>query len=123
MIPEWKLALMSAKSLMSVDGRVIVSDFDTYTEQGKSIKDYLIRSWYAHDGVRIEAKSRHFITEEVFPSDNFTCTIARFQKKLMKVPISHYVACCRKGTITSPEGIRRPSMQDLTAAGEEKKMD
>lgn len=123
MIPEWKKALFSAKSLMSEDGRVIVSDFDTYTEQGKSVKDFLIRSWYAQDGVRIEAKSRHFITEEVFPSDKFTVTTARFQKKLMKVPIPHYVACCRKGTITTPEGFRRPSKTDLTSLGEEKKTD
>lgn len=123
MIPEWEKALFSAKNLMSADGRVIVSDFDTYTEQGKSIKDHLIRSWYAQDGVRIEAKSRHFISNEVFPADKFTVTMARFQKKLMKVPISHYVACCRKGTITTPEGFRRPSQQDLSAAGEEKKVD
>jgi hypothetical protein len=120
MIPEWEKALLSAKSLMSKEGRVIVSDFDTYTEQGKSIKDYLIRSWYAHDGVRIEAKSRHFMTEEVFPADKFTVTIARFQRKLMKVPISHYVVCMRKAPLEH-RSFRRPSMQDLTVAEETKK--
>lgn len=39
MIPDWKKALLSARSLMSADGRVIVSDFDTYTQEGNSIKD------------------------------------------------------------------------------------
>lgn len=121
MIPEWQKALLSAKSLMSEDGRVIVSDFDTYTAGGKSVKDFLIRSWYKQDGVRIEAKSRQFISEEVFPSDKFTVTMARFQKKLMKVSIPHYVACCRKGTITTLDGFRRPSEKDLTALSEEKK--
>lgn len=123
MIPEWQKALMSAKSLMSADGRVIVSDFDTYTEQGKSIKDMMIRTWYAQDGVRIEAKSREFISQEVFPPDSFTVTVARFQRKLAKVWIPHYVACCRNGTITTPEGFRRPSSFDLKKAGEEKKID
>jgi S-adenosylmethionine-diacylglycerol 3-amino-3-carboxypropyl transferase len=116
MIPDWKKALLSAKSLMSVDGRVIISDFDTYTVNGTSIKDFLIRTWYAQDGVRIEAASRKFITEEVFSSDKFTVTLARFQRKLARVSIPHYVMCCRKGTITTPKGLRRPSMPDLTAA-------
>jgi ubiquinone/menaquinone biosynthesis C-methylase UbiE len=123
MIPDWQTALLSAKSLMSVDGRVIVSDFDTYTEEGKSIKDWCIRTWYAQDSVRIEAKTRQFIKETVFPSDEFTVTLARFEKKFLKVSIPHYVACCRKGTITTPEGFRRPSHHDLTkmSNGEEKK--
>ena len=121
MIPEWEKALQSAKSLMSVDGRVIVSDFDTYTEEGNSIKDFLIRSWYAQDGVRIEAKTRKYITEQVFTApENFTVTLARFQRKLMKVSIPHYVACCRKNTETLPgTGHRRPSYQDLTKASNE----
>jgi len=123
MIPKWEEALMSAKRLMSVDGRVIISDFDTYTEQGTSIKDFLIRTWYAQDSVRIESKSRQFITNEVFTPDKFTVTMARFQRKLAGVWIPHYVACCRKGTITTPEGFRRPSMQDLSALSEEKKTD
>ena len=124
MIPDWQTALLSAKSLMSVDGRVIVSDFDTYTEEGKSIKDWCIRTWYAQDSVRIDAKTRQFIKETVFPSDEFTVTLARFEKKFLKVSIPHYVACCRKGTITTPEGFRRPSNHDLTkmySNGEEKK--
>ena len=120
MIPQWQLALQSAKSLMSVDGRVIISDFDTYTEQGTSFKDFLIRSWYAQDGVRIEAKSRQYISNEVFTADKFTVTMARFQKKLAGVRIPHYVACCRKNTVTNSEGFRRPSMQDLKAAEEKK---
>jgi len=121
MIPKWEEALFSAKSLMSEDGRVIISDFDSYTESGDSIKDFLIRSWYAQDGVRIEAKTRKFITEQVFPEDKFTLTVARFQKKLAKVSIPHYVACCRKGTITTPQGIRRPSYNDLNKAVQEEK--
>jgi S-adenosylmethionine-diacylgycerolhomoserine-N-methlytransferase len=123
MIPDWQKALLSAKSLMSADGRVIVSDFDTYTEEGKSLKDTMIRTWYKQDGVRIEAKTREFIRTEVFPNDKFTVTTARFQRKLAGVSIPHYVACCRKGTITTPEGYRRPSMQDLSSYGEEKKID
>jgi len=123
MIPDWQKALFSARGLMSVDGRVIISDFDTYTEKGKSVKDFCIRTWYAQDGVRIDAKSREFIATEVFSPDLFTVTMARFQRKLAGVWIPHYVACCRKGTITTPEGIRRPSYKDLTAVVEEKKMD
>lgn len=123
MIPEWQKALLSAKSLMSVDGRVIISDFDTYTEKGNSVKDFLIRTWYSQDGVRIEAKSREFITQEVFPSDQFTVTLARFQRKLAGVWIPHYVMSCRKGTITTAQGYRRPSMLDLKTLGEEKKVD
>ena len=121
MIPEWEKALRSANNLMSVDGRVIVSDFDTYTVDGKSFKDWMIRTWYRQDGVRIEAKSRQFIQQKIFPSDQFTVTTARFQRDLMGVAIPHYVACCRKGTITTPTGHRRPSAVDL--ASEEKKMD
>jgi ubiquinone/menaquinone biosynthesis C-methylase UbiE len=121
MIPEWERALESARSLMSADGRVIVADFDTYTEKGTSIKDMLIRTWYKQDGVRIEAKSRQVIQETMFPSDKFIVTVARFQRPLAGVSIPHYVACCRKGTVTSPEGLRRPSVQDLTAYGDEKK--
>jgi hypothetical protein len=51
------------------------------------------------------------------------------QKKLMKVNIPHYVACARKGTITMPDGFRRPSVPDLsklaaaTTYSEEKKQD
>lgn len=117
MIPEWEKALQSAKSLMSVYGRVIVSDFDTYTEQGDSIKDFLIRSWYAQDGVRIEAKTRKYITETMFSTPDYTVTLARFQRKLAKVSIPHYVACCRKNTETLPgTGQRRPSYQDLSKA-------
>jgi hypothetical protein len=36
MIPEWEEALLSAKSLMSAEGRVIFGLW-IYTEQGKSI--------------------------------------------------------------------------------------
>jgi len=121
MIPAWEKALRSAKSLMSVDGRVVASDFDTYTEGGKSVKDWMIRTWYKQDGVRIEAKSRQFIQETVFPSDQFTVTTARFQRRLAGVKIPHYVACCRKGTITTPTGHRRPSAVDLDRMSEEKK--
>jgi hypothetical protein len=48
----------------------------------------------AQDGVRIEAKTRNYITTSAFP--NSGVTTARFQRKLMKVPIPHYVMCCRK---------------------------
>jgi ubiquinone/menaquinone biosynthesis C-methylase UbiE len=114
MIPEWEKALYSAKSLMSDCGRVLVADFDTYTEKGSSLKDLLIRTWYKQDGVRIDAKSRQTITNEVFAEDEYTKTVARMQKKLAGVHIPHYVACCRKGTITMPDGFRRPSVPDLT---------
>jgi len=123
MIPKWEDALNSAKRLMSDDGRMLVADFDTYTEEGRSLKDFLIRSWYAQDGVRIEAKSRKVITEKVFTPDRFTITMARFQRKLAGVSIPHYVACCRKLTVTTSDGIRRLSHPDLTAVCEEKKMD
>lgn len=123
MIPEWEKALYSAKSLMSADGRVIISDFDTYTEKGNSIKDVMIRTWYKQDGVRIDAKSREVIQQKVFPSDKFIVTVARFQRKLAGVSIPHYVACCRKGTITAPDGLRRPSEVNLAAYNEVKKVD
>jgi predicted component of viral defense system (DUF524 family) len=46
MIPQWEKALNSP-SLMSDEGRVLVADFDTYTKEGKSIKDSsIIRTWY-----------------------------------------------------------------------------
>lgn len=118
MIPEWEKALYSAKTLMSDEGRLLVADFDTYTEQGNSFKDFLIRTWYKQDGVRIEAKSRDVILNEVFAENEFTKTCARMQKKLAGVWIPHYVACCRKGTITMPDGFRRPSVPDLTKFAE-----
>ena len=125
MIPEWKKALLSAKTLLSDQGRVIISDFDTYTEEGKSFKDWLIHMWYKQDGVRIEAESRRYIVNEVFAEPEFVTTVARFQKKLAGVRIPHYVACLRKETITTKEGIRKPSATDLKtlASGEEKKQD
>lgn len=113
MIPQWKRALHSAKSLMSVHGRVIVSDFDTYTEEGKSFRDWMIRSWYKQDGVRIEADSRDTIRQVFAPPSQYVITMARFQRKLAGVWIPHYVACCRKETETTPEGVRRPSLLNL----------
>jgi S-adenosylmethionine-diacylglycerol 3-amino-3-carboxypropyl transferase len=125
MIPEWEMALESAKTLMSADGRLVVADFDTYTEQGKSFKDFLIRSWYAQDGVRIEAKTRQVLTNKVFSPDKYTVTVARFQRKLCGVSIPHHVTCCRKETVTCEKGYRRPSNPNLKelASWEEKKMD
>ena len=128
MIPAWEQAIMSAKNLLSEDGRVIVSDFDTYTEAGNSIKDTLIQTWYKQDGVRIEARTRHFLQKTAFPEGQYVVTTMRTQKKLAGVWIPHSVICCRKGTITTPEGVRRPSMVDLRSAGnavdsEEKKCD
>jgi len=114
MIPEWEKALYSAKSLMSREGRVLVADFDTYTESGNSVKDWMIRNWYKLDGVRIEAKSRDTILNTIFGGDDYTNTVVRMQKKLAVVNIPHYVSCCRKGTITMPDGFRRPSVPDLT---------
>jgi len=124
MIPEWEQALYSAKSLMSEEGRVLVADFDTYTEEGKSFKDFLIRTWYRQDGVRIEARSREAISE-IFEGKEYTITCARMQRKLAGVWIPHYVACARKGTITMPNGFRRPSVPDLSKfyEAEEKKQE
>jgi hypothetical protein len=125
MIPDWEKALESAKSLLSADGRLVVADFDTYTEEGKSFKDFLIRTWYAQDGVRIEAKTRQVLTNNVFPSDKFTVTVARFQRTLCGVSIPHHVTCCRKQTATCEKGYRRLSNPDLKelASWEEKKTD
>ena len=126
MIPEWEKALYSAKSLMSDQGRVMVADFDTYTEEGNTLKDSMIRTWYKQDGVRIEARSRETILNTVFAGKDYTKTCMRMQKKLCGVHIPHYVACCRKGTITMPDGFRRPSVPDLTKfvkVQEEKKQD
>ena len=120
MIPEWQTALLSARNLMSEDGRVIISDFDTYTHAGKSWKDWAMRTWYKQDGVRIEAKTREFITETAFPSDRFVVTMARFQRKLAGVWIPHYVMCCRKETITTSKGLRRPSASNLMVLDEKK---
>lgn len=112
MIPEWEMALYSAKSLMSDQGRVLVADFDTYTEGGNSYKDWMIHTWYKQDGVRIEAKSRNVIFNKVFGESMYTKTCMRMQKKLAGVMIPHYVACCRKGTITMPDGFRRSSFSN-----------
>jgi ubiquinone/menaquinone biosynthesis C-methylase UbiE len=132
MIPQWQMAVHSAKSLLSTDGRVIIADFDTYTEGGTSFKDALIRTWYKQDGVRIEAASREFI-RMVFEPTQYVITMARFQRKLAGVWIPHYVACCRKLTETTSEGARRPSIVNLkefgggslpgTPVSEEKKAD
>ena len=115
MIPEWEKALYSAKSLMSDQGRVLVADFDTYTLKGNTLKDWIIHTWYKQDGVRIEAKTRETIFEKVFKEPIYSNTCVRMQKKLMGVHIPHFVACCRKGTITMPNGFRRSSIPDLTA--------
>lgn len=122
MIPQWEKALNSAKSLMSDVGRVLVADFDTYTKEGKSIKDFLIRTWYKQDGVRIEAKTREVITQQVFPREKFSITVARFQKKLVGVNIPHMVVCCKKPMYTTDSGLRKQSHPDLTKL-EEKKCD
>ena len=122
MIPKWEEALESAKSLMSHEGRVIVADFDTYTEEGKSLKDMMIRMWYKQDGVRIEAKTRDVITNKVFAGGKYNVTAARFQKKLLGVNIPHMVVCCRTPMYTTSSGMRRQSHPDLTQM-EEKKMD
>jgi ubiquinone/menaquinone biosynthesis C-methylase UbiE len=124
MIPEWERALESAKNLMSADGRVLISDFDTYSEHGTGIKDFLIRTWYAQDSVRIEARTRHVISQKVFTADKFKVTFARFQRTLAGVSIPHFVGCCRKETTTNADGTRRPSFADLKAlVAEEKKQD
>jgi len=121
MIPEWEKALESAKSLLSDEGRLIVADFDTYTEEGKSIKDFLIRQWYKQDGVRIEAKTRDVITKKVFTEQEYSITVSRFQKKLLRVNIPHMVVCCRKPMYTCEKGLRQQSHPDLTKLVEEKK--
>jgi len=125
MIPKWEEALESAKVLMSTEGRLIVADFDTYTVAGNSVKDVLINMWYKQDGVRIEAKSREVITSKVFSPDKYSITVARFQRKLLGVPIPHYVACCRRPMCTLTNGSRRESHPDLSkmANWEEKKVD
>jgi ubiquinone/menaquinone biosynthesis C-methylase UbiE len=122
MIPEWEKALESAKKLMSNDGRLLLADFDSYTEQGNSIKDSLIKSWYAQDGVRIEAKTRQVITNKVFASDKYVVTVSRFQRPLLGVSIPHQVICCRRKTMTCANGYRRASSPS-NALSEEKKMD
>merc|ERR1712232_724700 len=113
-------ALESAKTLLSDEGRLIVADFDTYTEAGNSIKDFIIRQWYKQDGVRIEAKTREVITKKVFTSEDYSITVARFQKKLLGVNIPHMVVCCRKPMYTCDKGIRRQSHPDLTKLEEKK---
>mmetsp|Transcript_51 Transcript_51/g.99 ORF Transcript_51/g.99 Transcript_51/m.99 type:complete len:706 (-) Transcript_51:255-2372(-) len=123
MIPQWEQALQSAKSLLSAEGRLIVADFDTFTEQGNSTKDWILRTWYAQDGVRIEAKTRHVLTQKVFTANEYTISSSRFQRQLMGVNIPHHVTCCRKKTETCPLGYRRPSKTDLSDWQEEKKMD
>lgn len=107
MIPKWEDALRSAKELISPFGRVLVSDFDTYSEQGNTIKDFLIRTWYKQDGVRIDASSRHTISS-IFEADDMRISFARFQRKLWNINIPHYVACCRFKTETfESNGMRR----------------
>jgi S-adenosylmethionine-diacylgycerolhomoserine-N-methlytransferase len=115
MIPQWQGAIQTAKSLLSDDGRIIIADFDTYTEAGNSVKDLLIRTWYRQDGVRIEVDSREYIRSSF--DEGYVITMARFQRKLAGVRIPHYVACCRKLTVTTSEGTRRPSTVNLKALG------
>jgi len=95
MIPKWELALKSAHSLLSECGRLIVSDFDTYSESGNGVSDFLIRTWYAQDGVRIDAKTREVIND-IYHEKHFEKSFARFQRPLWGVKIPHYVACCKK---------------------------
>ena len=121
MIPEWQKALESARSLMSEDGRVVISDFDTYTEQGNGIKDFMIHTWYKQDSVRIEAKTRQVISRDVFPANRFKVTFARFQRPLAGVKIPHFVGCCRKETMTCSQGLRRPSATNLKDLDDEEK--
>jgi len=122
MIPEWEKALESARILMSSEGRVLISDFDTYSEHGNGIKDLMIHTWYKQDSVRIEAKTRQVI-QKLFPAKDFTVTFARFQRSLAGVSIPHFVGCCRKETITTNEGLRRSSVTDLNKElTEEKKV-
>lgn len=114
MIPKWQEALLSAQTLLSSFGRVIISDFDTYTEEGNTVKDWMINKWYKQDGVRIEAETRTTVAE-LFPKDKFLVTFCRYQEKLFKVNIPHQIICCRKGTFTNTKGFRRPSERDLYA--------
>ena len=114
MIPKWEKALYSAKSLMSNQGRVLVADFDTYTLEGNSIKDWMIYTWYKQDGVRIEAETRKFILNTVFEGKEYTNTCMRMQRKLGGINIPHYVTCCRKGTVTMPDGFYHPSIPNLS---------
>lgn len=127
MIPKWQEALVSAKSLLSPFGRVLVSDFDTYSAEGNGVKDFLIKMWYKQDGVRIDAESRKTIAS-TFPGNQFTTTFTRFQRSLLGVNIPHYVACCRNGTLTTSQGLRRSTLsisyeEVNQVLGEEKKMD
>ena len=80
----------------------------------------MIHTWYKQDSVRIEARTRQVI-QKTFPANRFNVTFARFQRPLAGVNIPHFVGCCRKETVTSTEGIRRPSVTDLKELTEEKK--
>ncbi|GKZ01476.1 hypothetical protein MPSEU_001098200 [Mayamaea pseudoterrestris] len=122
MIPDWQCALDSAKTLMSVDGRLLISDFDTYTERGSSIKDWIIHTWYKQDGVRIEAASRQIVHAK-FLTDDHQVTTARFQRKLAGVLIPHHVTCCRRMTVTTPQGLNHTILGNPVKNGEEKKTD
>lgn len=127
MIPRWEEALLSAKSLMSPEGRVIVADFDTFTENGRSVSDFILRNWYHQDGVRIEAKTREVITKNVFPRSDFTLHMTRFQRTLLGVTIPHMVVCCKQQTETNTLGYRRnSSLANILKSkeqAEEKKME
>jgi ubiquinone/menaquinone biosynthesis C-methylase UbiE len=122
MIPEWEKALVSAKNLLSNDGRLLIADFDTYTEKGESIKDLMIYSWYKQDGVRIEAKTREVIAN-TFASSRYANTVAHMERPLFGVQIPHMVICCRKVTTTSPKGLRSPAFKYDEKPDEEKKSD
>merc|ERR1711879_714149 len=81
-------------SLLAHGGRLLIADFDTYSEKGHTLKDFLISTWYNQDGVRIDAETRTVI-KEVYASPKFKVTFARFQRKLCGINIPHFVASCQ----------------------------
>lgn len=61
MIPDWRAAVRNATALC--DGRMIVADFDTFSEDGAGMKDWVLCKWFAQDGVHISAERRRGLSQ------------------------------------------------------------
>lgn len=66
MIPDWRGAIRQATK-MCKGGKLMVADFDTYSEKGDSWKDTVMAKWFAQDSVVINPERRQFLKSELGP--------------------------------------------------------
>ena len=94
MIPDWERALDTASARLAKGGRVLVADFDTYADDGRSCEDALLRGWYARDGVRIAASTRRAIEAR-------GGEVCRFRERLLGVALPHFVGVLEKNRLSA----------------------